>query len=106
MDALDAKAARAVILNSTPPPVQISLLNKCQKILSDGEVREILSTLPKPFSEINSGYHSPRINKTNINIELVKWLDKRNIISSWRETLFGDALRINLYRRDASSYVA
>jgi hypothetical protein len=32
-------------------------------------------------------------------LELVKWLDARNIISSWSIALFGDAIRINLYRR-------
>lgn len=100
---LDAEAARAVILNSAPIRVQISLFNKCRKILGDGDVRDILAALPEPFSEIKTGYHTPRIDKTDINIELVKWLDERNIISSWSETLFGDAIRINLYRRGASS---
>ncbi|MFC2254177.1 hypothetical protein ACETRX_31440 [Labrys portucalensis] len=100
---LDAEAARSVILNSAPIRVQISLFNKCQKILGDGDVREILAALPEPYSEIKTGYHTPRIDKTDINVELVRWLDERNIISSWGETLFGDAIRINLYRRDANS---
>ncbi len=103
VSALDTEAARAIILNSAPIRVQISLFNRCQKTLGDGDVREILAALPEPFSEIKTGYHSPRIDKTDINVELVKWLDERNIISSWGETLFGDAIRINLYRRDASS---
>ncbi|MER9082437.1 ATP-binding protein [Mesorhizobium sp. M0895] len=103
VSALDAEAARAVILNSAPIRVQISLFNKCQKVLGDGGVREILAALPEPFSEIKTGYYTPRIDKTDINIELVKWLDERNIISSWGDTLFGDAIRVNLYRRDASS---
>ncbi len=96
---LDAGAARAVILYSTPSPVQISLLNKCQEALKDGDVREILSALPAPFCQINTGYHTPRLDKTDMNLELVKWLDARNIISSWGITFFGDAIRINLYRR-------
>ncbi|MER8627776.1 ATP-binding protein, partial [Mesorhizobium sp. M1143] len=103
VSALGVEAARAVILNSAPIPVQISLFNKCQKVLGDGDVREILAALPEPFSEIKTGYHSPRIDKTDINVEFVKWLDERNIISSWGETFFGDAIRINLYRRDTSS---
>lgn len=102
VSALDTEAARAVILNSVPIPVQISLFNKCQKFLGDGDIREILAALPKPYSWIKTGYHTPRIDKTDVNIELVKWLDERNIISSWGDTLFGDAIRINLYRRDAS----
>lgn len=102
VSALDSETARAVILSSAPIQVQISLFNRCQKVLSDGEVREILAALPGPFSEIKTGYQSPRIDKTSVNIELVKWLDERNIISSWGDTLFGDAIRINLYRRDTS----
>jgi len=101
--ALDTEAARAVILNSAPIQVQISLFNKCQKVLSNSEVREILAAFPEPFSEIKTGYYTPRIDKTDINIELVKWLDERNIISSWGDTFFGDEIRINLYRRDTSS---
>lgn len=101
--ALDASSARAVILNSSPIAVQISLLNKCQSILSDGDVREILTMLPAPFSEIKTGYSTPRIDKSDVNLALVKWLDRRNIISSWSETFFGDAIRINLYRRDNNS---
>ncbi|NEW91434.1 ATP-binding protein [Rhodopseudomonas sp. BR0M22] len=100
VSALDAETARAVILNSSPTQVQISLFNKCQKVLSDGDVREILAALPAPFSDIKVGYRTPRIEKTDTNIEFVKWLDMRNIISSWGETLFGDEIRINLYRRD------
>ncbi|MBC2665753.1 ATP-binding protein [Novosphingobium flavum] len=101
--ALDAASARAVILNSGPIGVQISLLNKCQSALSDDDVREILTMLPAPFSEIKTGYSTPRIEKSDTNLALVKWLDRRDIISSWSETLFGDAIRINLYRRDSNS---
>lgn len=100
--ALDASAARAVILHSSPTPVQISLLNKCQGVLSDEDVREILTMLPAPFSEIRKGYAKPRIDKNERNLTLVKWLDRRNIISSWGETVFGDGIRINLYRRDGN----
>lgn len=103
VSALNTEAARAVILNSAPIPVQISLFNKCQEVLSDGDVRTILAALPEPFSEIKTGYHTPKIDKTDINIELVKWLKKRNIISSWGDAFFSDAIRINLYRRDTSS---
>ncbi len=101
--ALEADAARAVILNSQPTSVQISLFNKCQGVFSDSDVREILAALPVPYSEIKTGYHAPIIDKTEANLELVQWLDKRNIISSWREMVFGDGIRVNLYRRDGRS---
>jgi hypothetical protein len=102
MSVLDTSAARAVILNSSPSSVQISLFNKCQSVLGNEDVREILTMLPRPFSEIRTGYSTPRIEKNESNLTLVKWLDRRKIISSWSETLFGDAIRINLYRRDSS----
>lgn len=101
--ALEADAARAIILNSHPISVQISLLNKCEGVLSDLDVREILAALPAPYSEIKTGYRAPIIDKAGVNLDLVRWLDRRNIISSWRETVFGDAIRVNLYRRDAKS---
>ena len=101
--ALEADAARAVILNSHPISVQISLFNKCEGVLSDADVREILAALPAPYSEIKTGYRAPIVDKTGVNLDLVNWLDRRNIISSWRETVFGDAIRVNLYRRDARS---
>lgn len=103
VSALEADAARAVILNSAPTSVQISLFNKSQGVLSATDVREILAALPAPFSEIKTGYQTPIIDKTAVNLELVKWLDRRNIISSWRETVFGNAIRVNLYRLDPKS---
>jgi len=99
LSALNAEAARAVIVNSRPISVQISLFNKCQSMLSDGNVRDILAMLPEPFSEIRTGYSKPRIKRTDKNIELVSWLDARNFISSWSETAFSNEIRINLYRR-------
>ncbi len=102
---LDSGAARAVILNSAPTPIQISLFNKCQEFLSDSDVRGILAGLPAPFSDIKTGYRSPTIKKTDINVEFVKWLDKRNIISSWSLNFLGDEIRINLYRRDSRSQI-
>ncbi|MER9359716.1 ATP-binding protein [Mesorhizobium sp. M0500] len=99
MSVLDTGSARAIVVNSAPISVQISLFNKCKSILGDGDVREILALLPEPFSDIKTGYSTPRIKKTEGNIELVKWLDSRDIISSWREALFSDEIRINLYRR-------
>lgn len=99
MSVLDSGSARAIVVSSTPISVQISLFNKCQSILSDGDVREILALLPAPFSDIKTGYYTPRVEKTEENIELVKWLDSRDIISSWSEAFFSDEIRINLYRR-------
>jgi len=99
VSALASGSARAIVLNSKPVSTQISLFNKCQANLSDGDVREILAMLPEPFAEIKTGYYTPRIEKTAVNTEFVKWLDSRNIISSWSETTYSNEIRINLYRR-------
>ncbi|WP_079221630.1 DNA-binding protein [Stenotrophomonas maltophilia] len=94
---LNAEGARAAIVNSAPVRVQISLFNKCERILSSGDVRGILAELPRPFSEINSGYHKPTIENNSENVEFVEWLKRRKIISSWKVSLLGD-IRIYLFR--------
>lgn len=99
---LDAAKARALILNSTPVGTQISLFNKLQSTMTVDEACQILAALPKPFSEISTGYHIPRLPKSDKNRELVQWLDSRGIISSWSEGggwFVGDEIRVNLKRR-------
>ena len=100
VDGLDAASARAMILSMSPAHVQIRLLNRYQSLFSDEDVREILVSLPKPFSEIKRGYGIPMLEKTETNVALATWLDARNIISSWSIGWLGD-IRINLFRRDA-----
>lgn len=97
---IDGDGARSLIINSHPIAIQISLFNKYHSLVSDEEVRRILTNLPRPFSEIKTGYATPRLKKSPENFDLVKWLDSRNIISSWGEDrLFTDDIRVNLYRR-------
>lgn len=97
---LDAGIARSLIECSEPIETKISLLNKCHAYLNDDEVRQILANLPRPFSEIKTGYMTPRLKNNSENIELVRWLDSRNIISSWSDSsLFSNDIRVNLYRR-------
>jgi hypothetical protein len=96
---LSAESLRAIILNSKPIAVQISLFNKAQHKLDDQQVREVLRSLPDPFSDIKPGWRTPRIGGTDINLEFVTWLKTRGFISSWKRGLFDDDIRINLYRR-------
>jgi hypothetical protein len=103
LSALNAETARAMILNSSPISVQISLLNKLHSLFSDNDVRDVLALLPKPFSEINFGYYTPRVENTAVNETLVEWLAERNIISSWKNSYFGEEIRINLFRRDRTT---
>lgn len=92
---------KSLILHSTPIRTQVSLLNKLSDVLTDDDVREVLARLPPPYSEIKTGYLSPRLESNAENLDLVRWLDSRNIISSWKSVkgFYSDELRVNLYRR-------
>lgn len=99
---LDATTARSLILNSKPVGTQISLFNKIHSTMTVEEARQVLAALPKPFSEITAGYHTPRLPNSDENRSLVEWLDSRGIISSWSEGggwFSGDDIRVNLKRR-------
>jgi hypothetical protein len=97
---LDGSVARSLIANAKPIATQISLFNKLQPVLTDEDVRRVLSDLQRPFSEIRTGYSTPRLMSSPENLALVKWLADRKIISSWSEGgLFTDDIRVNLFRR-------
>ncbi|RWY91465.1 ATP-binding protein [Rhizobium leguminosarum] len=99
---LDAAKARSLILNSRPVETQISLFNKFHSTMTVDEAREVLAALPDPFSEITTGYHTPRLARSDENRALVQWLETRGIISSWSEGggwFVGDEIRVNLKRR-------
>lgn len=84
-----ADAAKAIILNTKPISVQVSLLNRLRNAMSDDEVKQTLQSMPDPFSEIRPGRSLPRLTLSGDHIELVKWLTERGIISSWKETVWG-----------------
>lgn len=99
---LDANTARSLILNSKPIETQISLFNKLHSTMTLEEARQVLASLPEPFSEITTGYHSPKLPNSDENRGLVQWLDTRGVISSWSEIsswLSGNGIRVNLKRR-------
>lgn len=97
---IDATTAQFVITHSSPAEIQISFLIKYHSLMTNDEMLGVLSSLPKPFSEIKIGYHIPILKNTPQNEELVKLLDSRNVISSWsRNTFFTNDLRVNLYRK-------
>jgi hypothetical protein len=96
---LDGNIAQALIAHSKPIATQISLFNKCHSLLTDDEVRYVLSNLPRPLSEIKTGYSTPKLKSSPENLDLVKWLDSRNIISSWSEGGFLTTdIKVNLKR--------
>lgn len=101
VSSLDEAVARALVLNVKQLETQVSLLNKLQTQMAVDDVRQILAELPKPYSEIRKGYHTPRLPKSDENFELVRWLKSRGIISSWSEVggwLVEDYIRVNLKR--------
>ena len=96
---LGVSSAQSIIINSKPVETQISLFNKYHPLMSGDDVRHVLANLPQPFSEIKTGYATPRLKNFPENRDLVQWLDSRNIISSWSDDrLFTDEIRVNLYR--------
>lgn len=97
---IDVSIAQSLIIHSTPIDTQVSLFNKYQSLMTIDEVRYVLTSLPKPYSEISTGYSTPRLRNTRENKSLVRWLDSKNVISSWSEgTFLSDDIRVNLYRR-------
>ena len=96
---LNGSTAQSLITHSTHIETQISLFNKYHSLMTNEEVRDVLNNLPRPFSEIKTGYNTPKLKNTPENQDLVRWLDSRNIISSWSESsFFTDEIRVNLYR--------
>lgn len=99
---IDAAIAHSLIVNSLPISTQISLFNKYHETMRGDEVRRLLESLPKPYCEIKTGHFSPRLENTSENVELVGWLNSRDIISSWSHQagfFSGDYIRVNLYRK-------
>ena len=98
---VNAVVAKCLIAHSTPVSTRISILNKVNAALTDDDVRQVLSGLPLPYSDIKTGYYTPRLDDTPENRTLLGLLDSRNIISSWKvdKGFFSQDLRVNLYRR-------
>lgn len=94
---------RAVILNSYPESLQLSLFNKLHDVLTMGEVRDVLRGLPVPYRDIATYGKSPRIDRDPINEQFALWLNERRIISSFGPTLFGDGIRISTFRKEPST---
>jgi hypothetical protein len=97
---LNASVAQALITHSEPVALKISLFNRYHSCMTKDEIRCVLDNLPKPFSEIKTGYKRLKLENTDENRELVGWLDSRNIISSWSESGSSSGfIKVNLYRR-------
>jgi hypothetical protein len=98
---LNADVAKSLIAHSAPVSTRISILNKANAALTDDEVRQVLAGLPLPYSDIKTGYYTPRLDDNSENRTLLGWLDSRKIISSWKveKGFFTEGLRVNLYRR-------
>lgn len=97
----DFEYLKSIITNSSPTRVQISLFNKCHSTLSEGQVRQIIESLPPPYSSIAEYWVHPKIENTEQNRVLAGWLEERDIISSWRLSYL-DNIRINTFRRARS----
>lgn len=91
--------AQSLIMHSSPVLAQISILNRYQSLMTNNEVRQVLAKLPNPYSTITTGHHVPKLKNNPENLNLVSWLDSRNIISSWSDkSLFSNEIKVNLKR--------
>ncbi|MBY5646012.1 ATP-binding protein [Rhizobium leguminosarum] len=91
---------RAVILNSHPEALQISLFNKLHSVLTNVEVRDVLQGLPAPYCDIAIYGRAPRIDSDSANEGFASWLKERKIISSFGPTLFSGGIRISTFRKE------
>ncbi|MEP3892574.1 MAG: hypothetical protein ABJN52_01090 [Litorimonas sp.] len=76
----------------------MSLLNKSPEILSEEQVREILAQFETPYRDVTEYGKSPKIRNNPENRTMVEWLEKRQIISSWKPTLTEKELRIHTFK--------
>ncbi len=90
---------KAVIVNSRSNKVQISLFNKLHSALSVSEVREVLLGLSGSFKDIATFGRSPKIENSDVNQQFAAWLKERKIISSFGDTLLGDEIKINTFKK-------
>lgn len=97
---LNGAIVQALVIHSTLVETQVSLLNKYHDLLTNEEVRYVLAELPEPYSEIKIGSNKPKLRNTPGNQHLVRWLDSRDIISSWREgKIMNDDITVHLYKK-------
>ncbi|WP_246805768.1 ATP-binding protein [Rhizobium leguminosarum] len=96
---LSPDSAYALVVYAEPVAVQIALFNKCQKLMSEEQVKMAIQQLPKPFPEIEPGWRQPTIPNTPENQEFVRWLQSRSVISSSKLTFFEDEIRIFNFRK-------
>lgn len=96
---ISGSAVQSLVINSRPIAIQISLFNKYHNLLLPDEVHHVLVNLPRPYSEIKTGYAKPKLKNNLENRHLVQWLKSRNIISSWSEDPYFDKdIKVNLFR--------
>ena len=96
---LSADQARLLIENAGSVRSKVLLLNKAANLLPDEMVLDILASLPAPYSRIRKGYFTPYLDASAENLELITWLDERDIISSWSRSSLTGEIRVNLKRR-------
>lgn len=96
---LDYAFIHAVIVNSRPASLQVSLLNKLHGSMTPQEVRAIIQQLPKPYSDIAVFGKSPKLERHPLNEELASWLTERRLISSSTPSLLSDGIRLNTFRK-------
>lgn len=97
---LGADICIALIEHSRPLDVQIGILNIVQSSLNESTIRQILAKLPKPYSDIKTGWDTPMLERNEVNQQMASWLKGRNLISSFSAGVWAkEKIRINNFRK-------
>jgi len=90
---------KPVIVSAGEVGTQVLLLNKCHETWTKAQIFSIIELLPTPFMKIAQFGLAPKIPNNEKNLEFVTWLDSRDFISSFSETVFGKEISINTFKK-------
>lgn len=84
------------IINSSDTKTSILILLKAIGVFSNVKILNLLSQLPEPYSEIADYGKSPKLPKTDENVELAELLKAHEIISSFKDD--DDKIRLHTFK--------
>lgn len=91
-----ARVVSACIIGAKDTKTSILILSKVVGVFSNADILALLSQLPEPYSEIAEYGKSPKLPKTDENVELTELLKAHEIISSFKDD--GDKIRLHTFK--------
>lgn len=93
----DREILKYLILECLSINNSISIFNKCIVCWDSSECIDIIKNLPEPYCEISLNGKMPKLEKNNENITLVKLLQNKELISSFKEEK--DYIQVNTFKK-------